>query len=176
MKYIGKRYNLLANRASFWDCMYDIHNEHYPDDDTNFFKNHTSKERNRSMMDGCYFGDYIIFKDGTYKLLDYRFPNDLKHWDGIPYLFRITCRATTASSPFYLNLVIIEKRDNEVVDGRKMIKGTSCVSYKGLDKLVKLFPECKDAVKKLVCRDLLQAVIDRQAKSDIHSVYSPFEK
>ena len=176
MKYVGKRYNLLADRVSFWDCMYSIHNEHYPDDDVNFFKNHTSKERNKSKMDGCYFGDYIIFKDGTYKLLDYRFPNDLKHWDGIPYLFRITCRATTESSPFYLNLVVIEKRDNEVVDGRKMIKGTSCVSYKGLDKLIKLFPECKDAVKKLVCRDLLQAVIDRQAKSDIHSVYSPFEK
>ena len=103
-------------------------------------------------------------------------PNDLKHWDGIPYLFRITCRATTESSPFYLNLVVIEKRDNEVVDGRKMIKGTACISYKGLDKLIKLFPECKNAVKKLVCRDLLQAVIDRQAKSDVHSVYSPFEK
>ena len=176
MKYIGKRYILLADRASFWDCMYSIHNEHYPDDDVNFFKNHTSKERNKSKMDGCYFGDYIIFKDGSYKLLDYRFPNDLKHWDGIPYLFRITCRATTDSSPFYLNLVIIEKRDNEVVDGRKLIKGTACVSYKGLDKLIKLFPECKNAVKKLICRDLLQAVIDRQSKNDIHSVYSPFEK
>lgn len=176
MKYVGKRYHLLADRASFWDCMYDIHNEHYPDDDSNFFKNHTTKERNRSKMDGCYFGDYVIFKDGSYKLLDYRFPNDLKHWDTIPYLFRITCRATTESSPFYLNLVIIEKRDNEVVDGRRLIKGTSCVSYKGLDKLLKSFPECKDTVKKLVCRDLLQAVIDRQAKSDVHSVYSPFEK
>ena len=176
MKYVGKRYNLLADRASFWDCMYSIHNEHYPDDDQNFFKNHMSKDRNKSKMDGCYFGDYIIFKDGTYKLMDYRFPNDLKHWDKIPYLFRITCRATTESSPFYLNLVVIEKNDNEVVDGRKMIKGTACTSYKGLDKLLKLFPETKDAVKKLVCRDLLQAVIDRQAKSDTHSVYSPFEK
>ena len=176
MKYVGKRYNLLADRASFWDCMYDIHNEHYPDDDQNFFKNHMSKDRNKSKMDGCYFGDYIIFKDGTYKIMDYRFPNDLKHWDKIPYLFRITCRATTESSPFYLNLVVIEKNDNEVVDGRKMIKGTACTSYKGLDKLLKLFPETKDAVKKLVCRDLLQAVIDKQANSDTHSVYSPFEK
>lgn len=176
MKYVGKRYNLLADRASFWDCMYSIHNEHYPDDDQNFFKNHTSKDRNKSKMDGCYFGDYIIFKDGTYKLMDYRFPNDLKHWDKIPYLFRITCRATTESSPFYLNLVVIEKNDNEVVDGRKMIKGTACTSYKGMDKLLKLFPETKDSVKKLVCRDLLQVIIDRQAKSDTHSVYSPFEK
>ena len=176
MKYVGKRYNLLADRASFWDCMYSIHNEHYPDDDQNFFKNHVSKDRNKSKMDGCYFGDYIIYKDGTYRLMDYRFPNDLKHWDKIPYLFRITCRATTESSPFYLNLVVIEKNDNEVVDGRKMIKGTACTSYKGLDRLLKLFPEMKDSVKKLVCRDLLQAVIDRQAKSDTHSVYSPFEK
>ena len=176
MKYVGKRYTLLADRAGFWDCMYSIHNEHYPDDDVNFFKNHNSKDRNKSKMDGCYFGDYIIFKDGSYKLLDYRFPNDLRHWDGIPYLFRITCRATTESSPFYLNLVIIEKRDNEVVDGRKLIKGTSCISYKALDKLIKLFPECKNSVKKLMCRDLLQAVIDRQNKSEVHSVYSPFEK
>ena len=176
MKYVGKRYHLLADHAVFWDHMYDIHNEHYPDDNVNFFKNHSIKERNKSKMDGCYFGDYIIFKDGSYQLLDYRFPNDITHWDKIPYLFRITCRATTESSPFYLNLVVIEKSDNEVVDGRKMIKGTACTSYKYIDKLIKLFPELKHSVKKLVCRDLLQLVIDKQATSNVHSVYSPYEK
>lgn len=176
MKYVGKRFNLLAEHDVFWKSMYEIHNEHYPDDDTNFFRNHSSNERNISKIDGCYFGDFIIFRDGTNKLMDYTFPNNIKPFDGIPYLFRITCRANTSSSPFYLNLVVIEKNDDTIVDGRKLIKGISCISYKNMNKLLKYFPEISGKSKKLICRELMDVIIDRQAKSNVHAVYSPYEK
>ena len=177
MKYVGKRFQLLVDFPEFWQTMYDIHNEFYDTDPTEFFKNHHSKNRNITKMTGCYYGDYIVYKDGTSKLLDYVFPTDMAVWQGIPYLFRINSRINSVSSPFYLHLVIIEKtKGSEVIDGRKLIKGISCTSYKDIGKLAKSLG-LKETVKKLICREMMQFVIDKQAEdSKTHAVYSPYEK
>lgn len=177
-KYINRRFHLLSDKSIFWDTIYEIHDEYYENDEQNFFENHYSKNRNKSNMIGFYYGDYIVFKDGTTKLLDYSYP-EVSYFEQIPFKFKITSRTNMSDSKtpqFYIRLNIIEKQEIQHDDLRKVVKGIDCNNYKNIDKLIKCFPEINVNNKKEFCRKLLTVVIDKQYTSDIKAVYSPFEK
>ena len=139
LKLVNKKYNLLVDKRIFWDTMYEIGNEYYPDDETNFIRNHCKKNRNISMFTGCYYGQEIILKDGSSKIINYSFPiaEGLKN---LPFLFKITCLSLSESSPFYIHVNIIKMTDIDPnKDRRKINKGLVCTSM-NISKLHKYFP------------------------------------
>lgn len=175
MKFVKNKYELLLDHKIFWDSMYDIHNEYYDNDETNFFENHYSKNRNISKMTGFYYGKIIIMKNASVKQINYSFP-EISKWNNIPYLFKITCLNMTESSPFYLHVNII-RSSKETNDQRKINKGIVCTSLE-LSTINKYFPEInKNINKKIWCQELLELLINKQYEDkNIKAVYSPFEK
>ena len=176
LKFIGNEYSVLTNQSVFWNTIFDIHDEYYPDDETNFIFNHTSKNRNVSKMVGFYNNEYIVMKDGTTKRINLTFPN-YTGWENIPYKFRITCLALTVSSPFYLH-VNISKKQNDQEDGRKISKGVTCVSF-DFKELLKYFGLKKDEYnnKADACLVLMQTLIDKQSENmEDRNLYTPYEK
>lgn len=176
IKFVGKDYDLLVNQHVFWSAIYDIHDEYYEDDETNFFENHCSKNRNINKMVGFYNNEYIIMKDGTTKRINLTFPS-YNGWEKIPLYFKITCLMITQSSPFYLHLSIFKKQ-KEHADGRRVSKGVTCISYdfKEIFKYFKLDPN-KYTNKADACLVLMQLLVDKQYENmDDRNVFTPFEK
>lgn len=175
LRFISKRFYLLTDKPEFWDAIYDIHDEYYKNDETEFFVNHYSKNRNRQNVAGFYFGDYVVFTDGSSKLIDYTYPAVNMFLDGV-FKFKILSNITQANSRFYLHVMVIRKQDEKHEDLRKLIKGIDCNSYKNFPELVKHFPEIKETYKKGFCHELMNVLIDRQHKTKEKIIFSPFEK
>jgi uncharacterized protein (DUF1810 family) len=172
---VGKKYILLAERQAFWDAIYDICDEYYDDDETNFFANHA--ERNPNKMTGMYYGNIIILRNGEIRTIHYHFPQI----DGIPtlpYVFRITCLVLSETSAYNIHLTIMRKasaEDDNIIDQRKRSKGIICTSF-DKEKLQLYYPSATSS-SLAYCMELMLIVIRQQAESpDTRFVYSPFEK
>lgn len=176
LKLANKKYDLLANRKIFWDTMYEIGNEYYPDDETNFIHNHCRKNRNLSLFTGCYYGQEIILKDGTSKLINYSFPM-VEGLKNLPFKFKITCLVLSESSPFYIHVNVIKISEKEINDKRRENKGLVCTSM-NVSKLHEYFPNIDTKLhKKKYCNELLFEICEMQEKhKDSKFVYTPFEK
>lgn len=176
MKLVNKKYNLLIGRKVFWDTMYEIGNEYYEDDETEFVKNHCRKNRNRSKCVGCYFGQEVIMMDGTSKIINYSFPA-VTTLGKMPFKFKITCLALSESSPFYIHVNVIRVNDGEVKDRRKENKGLVCTSM-DVTQLYEWFPNIDRTLhKKSYCRELVYEICEMQSKNaEVKFVYTPFEK
>lgn len=176
LKFVGNDYKMLVNQNIFWQTIFDIHDEYYIDDETNFVFNHQSENRSFGKMAGFYNNELIVMKDGTTKRIGMSFPT-YTGWKNIPYKFRITCLALSSSSPFYLHVNISKKQD-EQEDGRKVSKGVTCVSF-DFRELLKYFGLNKDEYnnKADACLVLMQKLIDKQAENiEDRNLYTPFEK
>lgn len=176
IRYCKGDYSILANQEIFWRVAYEIHDEYYNDDETNFIYNHQSEHRNITKVAGLYYNESIILKDGTIKKIDFSFPQ-YNGWKDIPYRFRISCLATSSASPYYLHVNIIKKQ-NEQEDGRKISKGVTCVGF-DMEEIKKLFKLKKEDFdnKNELCLKLMQVLIDKQYKNmEDRNLYTPFEK
>lgn len=176
LKLVNKKYELLSNKKIFWDTMYEIGNEYYPDDEVNFIHNHCRNNRNTSMYTGCYYGQEIVLKDGTSKLINYSFPI-VEGLKGLPFKFKITCLNLTDSSPFYIHVNVIKISENNSNDKRRENKGIVCTSM-NVTKLHEYFPNVDTKLhKKKYCNELLFEICEMQDKNkDSKFVYTPFEK
>lgn len=176
LRLTNRKFEILKDKEIFWSIMYEIGNEYYPDDETNFIRNHCRKNRNSSLFTGCYYGQYVIFKDGTYKMINYSFPivNPLK---GLPYVFKISCLNITESSPFYLHVNVVRVSKNEnIKDRRKLNKGIVCMSM-NVSELYSYFKDIDTKLhKKKYCTELMFSICEKQNSSDEKFVYTPFEK
>lgn len=176
IKLAKKNYAILSGYKIFWDTMFDIGNEFYEDDEINFIHNHCRKNRNKSSVVGCYYGQEIILKNGESKLINYSFPivGALK---GLPYRFKISCLALTESSPFYIHVNVIKIIENKSTDKRKESKGLVCTSM-NINELHQYFPKIDTTLhKKNYCNELLYELCELQeANKDSKFVYTPFEK
>lgn len=177
LKYLKNNFALIKDKQIFWNKMFFIHNEYYPDDETNFFENHCKKNRNINKMTGFYYGDYIVFKDATLKVINYKFPEP-KLVDKLPFYFKITSRISTSSSPFYLRVSVVKQQEIKE-DNRKNPKGVDCFNINNFNDFRKYFPELKNIEnKKDFCRELLNYLCEEQLKygEKYKVVFSPFEK
>ena len=176
LKLVNKKYNLLVDKKIFWDTMYEIGNEYYPDDETNFIRNHCKKNRNVSMFTGCYYGQEIILMDGSSKIINYSFPI-VEGLKDLPFLFKITCLSLSESSPFYIHVNVMKISDADPnKDQRKINKGLVCTSM-NVTKLHKYFPSIDPKLhKKNYCNELLFILCEMQSKTEKKFVYTPFEK
>lgn len=176
LKLVNKKYDLLVDKKVFWDTMYEIGNEYYPDDETNFIFNHCRKNRNISKFTGCYYGQEIILTNGTSKMINYSFPI-VEGVKEIPYLFKITCLVLSESSPFYIHVNVMKITDIDPnKDKRRINKGLVCTSM-NTDKLHKYFPGIDTKLhKKNYCSELMFELCEIQNKTEQKFVYTPFEK
>lgn len=176
VKTVGTHFDKLVDRPAFWDFMYDIGNEYYADDETNFVANHTPSGRSRGKMVGCYNNQVIVFRDGTFKQISYVFPV-VSGTKDLPFKFKITCLANSAVSPFYIHVVVIRKgTEKEVTDRRRVMKGLVCVSM-DTKEFHKYFPKIdKTLHKKKYCNELIYHVCELQQSSKDKFIYTPFEK
>jgi len=174
---INKKYNLLIDKDSFWTKMFEIGNEYYDGDETRFFKNHARKNRSINTMSGCYYGNIIIRKDGTTKIINYSFPS-INGFSKIPYIFKVTCVSLSENSPFYIHVNIIKLLKEEIIDMRRINTGINCYSMPTVTDLYKYFPNISDFEhKKEFCHELLFELCDYQlAHPDEKGIYNPFEK
>jgi hypothetical protein len=175
IKLINKNYSLLSDRKIFWDVMYEIGNEYYPDDESNFIENHRKKNRNSSLMTGCYYGQIIILKDGTSKNINYNFPLVDQHPE-FNYRFKITSMMLSDSSPFYIHVNII-KMSSTTTDRRREPKGLVCTSH-DQNNIIPFFPRIDPNLKrKEFCKELLHEICEMQSEmKDVKFVYTPFER
>ena len=176
LKLCRKNYMPIVNSPVFWEKMYELGNEYYPDDNINFIHNHTRAGRNKARYVGCYYGNEIIMKDGTSNIINYKFPMT-KLKPSIPFTFKITCLVVSENSPFFIHVNIVKHNKDEMTDRRKINKGVICTSA-NLDDVTPLFPKIKiDLPKKQYCRELLWSVCELQDQnSDYKFVFTPFEK
>lgn len=176
LSFTNKKFSLLVDKKPFWDAIFEIGDEYYDDDESMFFENHMKKNRNISKMTGFYYGEIIVFKNGTYKPINYKFPMT-QGWKNIPFLFKITCLVLTETSPFFLHVSIIKIND-DITDKRKISKGIVCTSIQNINDLQKYFPELNNNLtKKMWCSELLYLLCEKQFKNSTEkAVFSPFEK
>ena len=176
VKLTNKKYEILQNYKIFWDTMFDIGNEYYEDDEINFIHNHCKKNRNRSSFIGCYYGQEIILRNGTSKIINYAFPM-MSQLKGLPYRFKISCLALTESSPFYIHVNVIRISENKSEDKRREAKGLVCTSM-NINELHPYFPRIDVKLhKKNYCSELLFELCELQEEhKDVKFVYTPFEK
>lgn len=176
LKLCKKNYMPVVNSLTFWEQMYELGNEYYADDDVNFIHNHTRAGRNKATFVGCYYGNEVIMKDGTSKVINYKFPM-AKPKPNIPYTFKITCLVISENSPFYIHVNVVRCNKEDVNDRRRIAKGVICTSA-NLDDVYQYFPKLdKGLPKKNYCKELLFEVCEMQEKDDKYKfVYSPFEK
>lgn len=176
LKLVNKQYDMLVNKDIFWSTMYEIGNEYYDDDETNFTFNHCKQNRNKALFTGCYYGQEIIMKDGTSKLINYSFPI-VDGLEGLPFKFKISCLALSESSPFYIHVNVIKVSNKNTNDRRRENKGLVCTSM-NVSKLHKYFPNIDPKLhKKNYCNELLFEICEMQEKhKDKKFLYTPFEK
>lgn len=175
LKLVNKKYGMLVDKRVFWDTMYELGNEYYPDDEENFINNHMRENRNVSLYKGCYYGQEVILMDGSSKIINYSFPvvNGTKN---MPFLFKISCLAISENSPFYLHVNVVRMNEGGENDKRRVNKGLVCTSM-NISELFKYFPKLnKELHKKDYCRELLYEVCELQSKTEEKFVYTPFEK
>lgn len=176
IKYCGNRWELLTTQDTFWRIIYDIHDEFYEDDETNFIFNHATKNRNITKMKGMYYNDLIILRDGRSIKINLTFPK-YNGWKDIPYIFRISSIQLTDASPFYLHVNVL-KRQTEQEDGRRISRGITCIGFETseINKYFGIQIENYDN-RHEICLVLMQTVIDKQFNNmEDRNVYTPFEK
>lgn len=176
LKLCKKNYMPIVNSLAFWEQMYNLGNEYYDDDDKNFLVNHTRKGRNKARYTGCYYGNEIILRDGTSKVINYKFPM-AKLKPNLPYMYKITCLVVSENSPFYIHVNIVRYNKDNTNDRRKINKGVICTSAP-LEDIYTIFPNIdKSLPKKQYCKELMFEVCELQTKHpDYKFVYTPFEK
>ena len=175
LKFIKKDFSLLVNQKAWWDAVYDTYNEYYDTDEEYFIDNHYSKHRDIANVAGFYYNDVIVLKDGTTKQINYKFPS-YNGWDDIPYKFRISSIALTATAPWYLHVNISKKTID--TNTKKIAKGITCYSfdYKELHKYLHIDKNKYDN-KNEMCMMLIQTLIDKQYNNmNDRNIYTPFEK
>lgn len=176
LKLCKKNYMSIINSLAFWEQMYNLGNEYYDDDAQNFLINHSRKGRNKAKYTGCYYGNEIIMRDGTSKVINYKFPM-AKLKPGLPYMYKITCLVVSENSPFYIHVNIVKYNKDATNDRRKVNKGVICTSAP-LTDIYPIFPAIdKSLPKKQYCKELMFEVCELQSKyPDYKFVYTPFEK
>jgi hypothetical protein len=175
LRHLRKDYSVLINKPAFWKFMYDIGNEFYDDDDTNFIFNHSTPIRSFAKMTGCYYNSIIILRDGTSKEILYKFPNTSGK-PGFPFLFKISSMSLSLNTPFFLHVKIIRILEEEIIDRRKLYKGISCFTT-DLKDLYQHFPMINhDSNRKKYCTELIFKICDLQLQTEEKIVFTPFEK
>lgn len=163
-------YRSLGKIVEFWDEIYEIGDEYYDDDETNYIYNHSTKNRSRNKLTGFYYKENIILKDGTVKPIHYEFITpDMKN---IKRIYRISSFGLMTKT-FY-NVVNIVDIIDHVADGRKTKKGINCASY-DITKIKEV--KLSESSKLNKCIELLPKICEYQYEHpDIKLVYTPFEK
>jgi hypothetical protein len=176
LRRLNKDFSILSSVAVFWKFMYDIGNEYYADDETNFISNHSTLNRDFSKMAGCYFNTLIVLKDGSSKTILYSFPI-LKNKPAFSFIFKISCFMLSDNAPYYLHVKIVRfHKDESNIDQRHVFKGIACFSS-DLSDVYDKFPTIDKTInKKDYCIELIYKVCDLQLKTEEKIVYTPFEK
>ena len=175
------RFEELAEVNLFWETIYDMGDEYYPDDEQNFFVNHTKKNRSPAKMVGFYYGNNIVLRDGTTSRIPIRYIS-VEGIPKYPYVFRIVSIPDKGiigeNSPFYLHVKVVHKIEGELIDRRKQTTGVACFSM-NTDDLKEYFPKIKVSTeigyKRMYCKELIFALCEEQSIEKMKFVYSPFE-
>ena len=176
IKMTEKNLKVLSPIDIFWQVNFDIHNEYYPDDEVNFFKNHTPSNRDPGKAVGIYCNDSIIFRDGTKKLIKFKFIEKIPGWRSKRYIFAITPFKKTETSPFLLHILFEPQVKRIVKDLRKAERPVQC-STTTLKRLGEEFPQLKNSPEKTWCRDVIGIISKYQYEHpNEKGCYSPFEK
>lgn len=176
LKLCRKNYLSIVNSQAFWDRMYELGNEYYGDDESKFIENHSKKNRNKGKVQGCYYGNEIIYKDGSSRIINYKFPMATPN-PKIPYTFKITCLVLSENSPFYIHVNVVKYNKDTISDRRRINKGVICTSTK-VEELFQYFPKLdKSLPKKDYCKEMMWELCEMQANDDKYKfVFTPFEK
>ena len=180
-KLYSGRFEELKEINLFWENIYEIGDEYYEDDETNFFFNHSSKNRSPAKMKGFYYGNNIVLRDGEMKRISIKYLT-IAGIDKYPYVYRIVSIPDKGiigeSSPFYLHLKILKKTDEELIDRRKQLSGVTCFTM-DIGEVEKYFPKIKIpsdiGYKREFCKELMFVLCEEQFKTKERFVYSPFE-
>lgn len=162
-------YSLLVNWKYLWnEYLFDIHDEYYADDEINFIKNHSYKNRNKKNIAGMYYNGQIIMKDGSTKRIDYKFVKTVPHQE-----FNKTFEMQ-ASTGIRIMFYSTADETEEITDKRKAVKGVDCLSSKH-DQISKYYK-----IKRINAIDLCTTLIGYLCEEQLHKankfIITPFEK
>lgn len=180
-KMFSGKFDELMDVQEFWEEIYEIADEYYDDDEHNFFRNHSTKNRSQGKVAGFYYGNNIVLKNGEIR----KMPITYLTIEGVnkhPYIYRIVSIPDKGiigeNSPFYLHVKLIKKSEVESIDRRKISSGVSCFTM-NIDEIKKYFPKIKISTeigyKRIFCKELIGALCEEQCNEKQRFVYSPFE-
>lgn len=161
-------FTYLVDFDYIWKFTFIIHNEYYDTDETDFYKNHSSMNRNENKMSGLYWQNKIVMMNGKYKFINYSFKE--------PSLYKNTLFSFKCVSVNGLHTVVYNysKTPNETDDNRFKIRGNDCWSFrdKEFSELFKHIKNTKNTPE--FCDKLLAYLCEEQLKSDNIFITSPF--
>lgn len=152
----------------FWKYVFDIHDEYYDEDETNFIQNHSKTKRNPKNVKGFYWNDKIILRTGEMKGIKKTFVSSSWHPETKTVIHVIVSQG--------LHLLIFEARERKKEDDMRSIqRGIDCWSKKNvvLSKWYKL------SIKNIVefCSVLLEESCAEQCKNNkAKFILGPFEQ
>lgn len=162
-------FSVFAKWDYFWnEYVFDIASEYYKDDETNFIKNHSYKNRNKKNVSGLYYGKQIILRDGSVKQIDYKFVKTVPHQD-LNKTFQIY-----AYTGLHILLYITMDSNSEITDKRKSSKGIDCWTTK-TNEIAKYY-KLKRINSMELCITLIGYLCEEQLHSSIKFLMTPFEK
>ena len=178
--YSGK-FEELKDIQPFWEYIYEFGDEYYEDDETNFFYNHSKKNRSMTKVVGFYYGNNIVLRNGTIKRVPITYVSHAGI-DKYPYVYRILSVPDKGvigeNSPFYLHVKILKKTAGDEIDRRKLSTGVTCFTT-DITELRTYFPKIKISAemgyKREFCKELMFALCEEQYNEKRRFVYSPFE-
>ena len=161
-------YSRLKDFKYFWEYVYLIGNEYYADDETNFIVNHSSKNRKQSKVEGCYWNNHIILKDGTTKQITVTFVTSTGQKE-INRTYHIS-----ASIGLHILIFNTDKATTKEDDLRAVQRGTDCWSHKDSKSMKHYNVTPKNILEH--CAELIAKVCEDQSKNTKDKfVVTPFE-
>ena len=153
----------------FWnEYVFDICSEYYKNDETDFIKNHSYKNRNPKKVEGVYYNGQVIYKNGSSKAIDYTFVKTVGHHE-FNKVFSISALTGLHIIVYGLSVEIDEETDK-----RKISKGVDCWTNKNLE-LIKYY-KIKKANSIEFCGELIGYICEEQLRSNQKFITTPFEK
>lgn len=162
-------FTVLADWPYLWEhYVFDIASEYYKDDEKDFIKNHSYKNRNPKKVEGLYYGNQIILKNGTTKGISFSFVKSVGH-QTFNKIFIIT-----AYTGLHVLIYGINDETEEVTDKRKISKGIDCWTYNNTE-LSKYYKFKKNNTVEF-CAELIGYLCEEQIRSNQKFIVTPFEK
>lgn len=163
-------YSTLVESKYIWKLAYMLHDEYYDNDETDFIKNHASKNRNVEKLRGLYWHNKIILNNGKTKTIDYTF-GEASLYPNTMFSFRVV--STTG-----LHLVVYNysRMPKDSDDFRFRIRGNDCWSYRENDFLMTFKFSKSDKNSMDFCAKLLSQLCEEQLKSETTFILTPFQR